>query len=430
MWVKSCSLYNAIKTRLGAKTAACYNARLNKSEAYTNVEHRDCIIIGGGAAGLMCAATAAARGRSTLVLDHANMLGKKILMSGGGRCNFTNYYIEANNYLSQNPHFCKSALSRFSQWDFIALVDKHQLAYHEKTQGQLFCDHKAKDILNILLQECEQAGAQLSPNCSIHSVTKNEYFELKTSQGNYRCDSLVIATGGLSIPTMGATGFGYDIARQFGLQVSELQAALVPFTISDGYLDICKALAGVSLKATVSCGKHSFTDQLLFTHRGLSGPAILQISNYWHVGDNISIDFLPGFDLNEQLKTWRSQAQKSELKNLLSKLEQHDLAKNFINLWLNEQANLRPCDLSDAQIEQLGERLHKLIIKPSGTEGWRTAEVTRGGIDTNEISSKTFAAKKVEGLYFIGEVLDVTGWLGGFNFQWAWASGWCAGQYV
>ncbi|WP_370979387.1 NAD(P)/FAD-dependent oxidoreductase [Agaribacterium sp. ZY112] len=394
------------------------------------MKHYDCIIIGGGAAGLMCAATAAARGKSTLVLDHSNKVGKKILMSGGGRCNFTNYYIEPTNYLSANKHFCKSALSRFTQWDFIALVDKHGLAYHEKTQGQLFCDNKASDILTILLNECEQAGAEIQTHCEISKVEKNELYELQSSQGPFSCTSLVVATGGLSIPTMGATGFGYELARQFGLQVSELQAGLVPFTISDKNLDSCKALAGVSLQALIECNNQSFNDKLLFTHRGISGPAVLQISSYWRSGDELRIDLLPGLDLEEQLKTWRQQGQKGELKNLLSKLDELDLAKSFIQQWLQEDAELRPCDMNDEKIQRVCHALKNWCFKPSGTEGWRTAEVTLGGIDTNEVSSKTFEAKNVDGLYFIGEVLDVTGWLGGFNFQWAWASGWCAGQYV
>ena len=392
--------------------------------------YRDVIIIGGGAAGLMCAATAARRGRSTLVLDHANKVGKKILMSGGGRCNFTNYYVEAQNYISQNPHFCKSALSRYTQWDFIALVDKHNLKYHEKTQGQLFCDHKAKDILTILLSECDDAGAAIHTNCQINSVTKSEHYCIKTSEGEYRCDSLVIATGGLSIPTMGATGFGYEIAKQFGLALTSCEPSLVPFTISDRNLATFKELAGVSLTTSINCLGQSFTDQLLFTHRGLSGPAILQITNYWSLGDPITIDFVPGIDIQKAIKEWRSQGVIAELKSLLTKISDIELPKNFINLWLGDLGSIRAADVSDSKIKIISKKLNNFTIKPSGTEGWRTAEVTRGGVITDNISSKTFEAKNTPGLYFIGEVLDVTGWLGGFNFQWAWASGYCAGQYV
>ncbi len=383
----------------------------------------------------MCAASAAARGRSTLVVDHSNKVGKKILMSGGGRCNFTNYFVEPQNYISANPHFCKSALSRFTQWDFIALVDKHGLAYHEKSQGQLFCDNKASDILNILLSECEQHGAVIQTHCDIHSIDKqsidkHEHFELKTSQGQFSCDSLVVATGGLSIPTMGASPKGYQIAEQFGLQVSDKRAALVPFTLSNRWLDICKQLAGVSVDVVVENQRQSFKEALLFTHRGLSGPAILQISSYWQEGESVKINFMPDTDVQNLLKSWRSEGQTAELKNLFKRLDKHSLAKNFLNLWLQGWANLKPADLSDQQINDISERLQSWSCKPSGTEGWRTAEVTLGGVLTDELSSKTFEAKKQPGLYFIGEVIDVTGWLGGFNFQWAWASGWCAGQYV
>jgi len=395
-----------------------------------DIKHRDVIVIGGGAAGLMCAATAAARGRSVSILDHANKIGKKILMSGGGRCNFTNYYVEPSNFISENPHFCKSALSRFTQWDFIGLVDKHELAYHEKTQGQLFCDHKAKDILAILVAECEQHDVKIETDCSISEIEKQDLYQLDTSKGRYSCESLVIATGGLSIPTMGATGFGYEVAKQFDLPVSPLQAALVPFTISDDTLAICKALSGVSLLTNVSCNDTHFNDQLLFTHRGLSGPAILQISSYWASGEAIHINFLPNTDLETLIKNWRQQSQKAELKTLLANDKHTALPKNFINLWLGEVASIRPCDISDTQITTICERLQAFSIKPAGTEGWRTAEVTLGGVKTDAVSSKTFEANNVEGLYFIGEVLDVTGWLGGFNFQWAWSSGYCAGQYV
>ena len=388
----------------------------------------DCIIIGGGAAGLMCAATAGYRGRKTLVLDHANKVGKKILMSGGGRCNFTNYFVEPDNYISTNPHFCKSALSRYTQYDFIELVSRYDLAYHEKTQGQLFCDNKAQDILNILLAECDKAQARVQTHTSIEQVEKTAAgFQLKTSQGQYQCESLIIATGGLSIPTMGATGFGYHLAEQFGLKVLEKQASLVPYTFSDKWLEKSKALAGVSMDVSITTEQRSFHDALLFTHRGISGPGVLQITNYWNLGDSVTVDFLPGQNLQTTLKTWREQGVKTELKNQLGQL----LPKRFVSEWLEGQIENKAVNqYSDKDIELIGALFQNWIFIPSGTEGYRTAEVTRGGVDTDEISSKTFEAKKVSGLYFIGEVLDVTGWLGGFNFQFAWASGWCAGQYV
>lgn len=388
----------------------------------------DCIIIGGGAAGLMCAATAGYRGRKTLVLDHANKVGKKILMSGGGRCNFTNYYVEPDNYISNNSHFCKSALSRYTQYDFIELVSRYDLAYHEKTQGQLFCDNKAQDILDILLSECEKAQAKVQTHTTIESIQKTDQgFILNTSQGQYSCESLVVATGGLSIPTMGATGFGYQIAKQFGLNVLEQQASLVPFTFSDKWLDKSKALAGVAIDVSIETEQCTFNDSLLFTHRGISGPAVLQITNYWNLGDAVTVNFLPGKDLTEQIKIWRSDGVKTELKNQLGQL----LPKRLVSEWLEGQIDNKPVNqYSDKEILLIVQLFQHWTLIPAGTEGYRTAEVTRGGVDTDEVSSKTFEAKTVSGLYFIGEVLDVTGWLGGFNFQFAWASGWCAGQCV
>lgn len=395
----------------------------------------DVVIIGAGAAGLMCAASTAARGRRVALLDHANKVGKKILMSGGGRCNFTNYYIEPANYLSANSHFCKSALARFNQWDFIALVEKYQLAYHEKTLGQLFCDNKAKDILNILLAECEQYGVDIVTQCDIEAVEKiaaNEYrYQIESSLGSWRCQSLVIATGGLSIPTMGATGLGYDIAKQFGLSIKPREAALVPFTFKGELLTLAQALAGVALPISIECRQQRFAEALLFTHKGISGPAVLQISNYWYPGDELIIDLLPSQSLSDLLRQWRDNGEKSGLTKLLG---QH-LPKRFIQAWFEFQqlsilleANV--AQLSNADIERISNCLHAWRCTPAGTEGYRTAEVTRGGVSTDEVSSKTFEAKKAPGLYFIGEVLDVTGWLGGFNFQWAWASGYCAAQAV
>nr|WP_086934753.1 NAD(P)/FAD-dependent oxidoreductase [Agarilytica rhodophyticola] len=390
--------------------------------------HVDCVILGGGAAGLMCAATAGYRGRNVLVLDHANKVGKKILMSGGGRCNFTNLNIDASNYLSDNLHFCKSALSRYTSSDFIELIDRYGLAYHEKTKGQLFCDNSSRDILNILLEECRNANVEIKTKCAVKAITQTDNgFLLISDMGKIRCQSLVVATGGLSIPTMGASGKGYEIAKQFNITCTATQASLVPFTLHDEWLKIASNLSGLSVDVEVSCGKQSFREALLFTHRGLSGPAILQISNYWHAGESVTIDFLPGDNISELLAQWRACGNKSELKNLLAKY----FPKRFAHTWLERHLVNKPVNqYYDDEIERLAQCFHRWQIIPPGTEGYRTAEVTRGGVDTNEVSSKTFEAKQVSGLYFIGEVLDVTGWLGGFNFQWAWASGYCAGQYV
>jgi len=394
----------------------------------SKVQQFDCVIIGGGAAGLMCAASAGYRGRKVIVIDHANKVGKKILMSGGGRCNFTNLDVNANNYISANPHFCKSALSRYTSDDFIALVERHGIDYHEKSKGQLFCDNKAKDILNMLLEECQYANVRIETHCSVDKVNKHEGgFLLNTSLGSISSESLVIATGGLSIPTMGASGIGYDIAKQFGLACTAKHAALVPFTLRDKWLDIAIELAGVSLNADVSCNTQTFREAILFTHKGLSGPAILQISNYWMPEDEIKINFLPDRDLVQELKAEREKGHNSEVRTFLASI----LPKRFAHTWLNMlEKNKSLSQLSDKDIEQIAQHFQQWQMVPRGTEGYRTAEVTRGGIDTQELSSKTFESKKISGLYFIGEVVDVTGWLGGFNFQWAWASGYCAGQCV
>lgn len=397
----------------------------------------DCIIIGAGASGLMCAASAGQRGRSVLVVDHANKVGKKILMSGGGRCNFTNYFVEAENYLSNNPHFCISALRRFSQHDFLALVHKHQLEYEEREHGQLFCRHSSRDILNILLKECQEVGVRIETRCKIEQIVqlegdKEPRFQLQTSTGPLACHSLVIATGGPSIPTLGASGFGYQIAEQFGLPVVPRQAALVPFTLKGELLARAQALSGIAVPVEVSCRGQHFREALLFTHKGFSGPAILQISNYWQVGDAIEINFLPGHALDELLIGWQQEGSKAELKTLLGR----HLPKRLVNAWLEESTATRAlaekpiAQLSKADIAALSTHFQHWRFVPAGTEGYKTAEVTRGGVDTDAISSKTFETKQVAGLYFIGEVLDVTGWLGGYNFQWAWASGYCAGQYV
>ncbi len=393
------------------------------------MKHVDVVIIGAGAAGLMCAIEAGKRGRKVLLVDHANKAGKKILMSGGGRCNFTNYSVEADNFLSHNQHFCKSALSRYSQWDFLAKVQQHQIAFQERDHGQLFCEHSAKDLLSMLLRECQEAGAHLQLNTHIESISQQDdgQFLLKTQKQTIQSQSLVVATGGLSIPKMGATPLGYQIAAQFGLKVQPTRAGLVPLTLQPEDKATFAALSGLSTHCTVSNQRQSFTENLLFTHRGLSGPVILQMSSYWREGEPLSVDFLPGTQLHEELTEARNSSGKVKLKNYLGKF----LPKQLI-------AALLPADLLDTSIAELSEQqlqtvnqqLHQWSIKPNGTEGYRTAEVTLGGVDCDQISSKTLEAKTVTGLYFVGEVLDVSGWLGGYNFQWAWASGWCAGQFV
>ncbi|KJK03777.1 membrane protein [Pseudomonas sp. 21] len=389
------------------------------------------IIIGAGAAGLMCAMSAAARGRQVLLIDHANKAGKKILMSGGGRCNFTNLYCEPANFLSHNPHFCKSALARFTQWDFIALVAKHSVPYHEKKLGQLFCDNKSSDILGLLLDECEQAGVDLRLDTSVSEIARLDEggYQLQTSLGLVRCESLVIATGGLSIPTLGATGFGYQIARQFGHSVLPTRAGLVPFTITDPQLKaLCTELSGTSVEdCRVSCNGQSFVENILFTHRGLSGPAILQISSYWQPGDTISIDLLPRIDLPVWLVEQQRERPNSELKTLLGELFTKKMAGLLAEQWFVSKPMKQ---YTPAELKAIAERLGDWQLVPAGTEGYRTAEVTLGGVDTHEVSSKTLESLKSPGLYFVGEVLDVTGHLGGFNFQWAWASGFAAAQFV
>lgn len=389
------------------------------------------IIIGAGAAGLMCAMSAAARGRQVLLIDHANKAGKKILMSGGGRCNFTNMYCEPANFLSHNPHFCKSALARFTQWDFIALVAKHGVPYHEKKLGQLFCDNKSSDILGLLLDECEQAGVDLRLDTSVSEIARLDEggYQLQTSLGLVRCESLVIATGGLSIPTLGATGFGYQIARQFGHSVLPTRAGLVPFTITDPQLKaLCTELSGTSVEdCRVSCNGQSFVENILFTHRGLSGPAILQISSYWQPGDTISIDLLPRIDLPVWLVEQQRERPNSELKTLLGELFTKKMAGLLAEQWFVSKPMKQ---YTPGELKSIAERLGDWQLVPAGTEGYRTAEVTLGGVDTREVSSKTLESLKSPGLYFVGEVLDVTGHLGGFNFQWAWASGYAAAQFV
>ncbi|WNW13052.1 NAD(P)/FAD-dependent oxidoreductase [Pseudomonas sp. DTU_2021_1001937_2_SI_NGA_ILE_001] len=388
----------------------------------------DVVIIGAGAAGLMCALTAAARGRRVMVIDHANKPGKKILMSGGGRCNFTNMYTEPANFLSQNPHFCKSALARYTQWDFIDLVLRNGVPYHEKKLGQLFCDNKSSDILQMLLDECDKAGASLHMDTSVQQIDKTDSgYRLQTTLGTLTCTSLVIATGGLSIPTLGATGFGYQVGQQFGHRLLPTRAGLVPFTITDQLKTLCGELSGTSVDCLVSCNDTSFRENILFTHRGLSGPAILQISSFWQAGDTVHINLLPDRDAHEWLKQQQAERPNSELKTLLGEIFTKKMATLLAEQWFTSKPMKQ---YTHAELASIAEKLADWQVVPAGTEGYRTAEVTLGGIDTREVSSKTMESLKSPGLYFIGEVLDVTGHLGGFNFQWAWASGYAAAQYV
>jgi predicted Rossmann fold flavoprotein len=392
------------------------------------MKETDVIIIGAGASGLMCAIEAGKRGRQVIVLDHANKAGKKILMSGGGRCNFTNYSIDSDNFISNNPHFCKSALSRYTQWDFLALIARYRIPYHERDHGQLFCDDSAKDILAMLLSECADAGVVVQLNTPIDTI---EYltnrFHLKTGKGDFSSQSLVVATGGLSMPKMGATPLGYKIAQQFGLNVLPTRAGLVPLTLQPDDKDKFSPLSGIAVPCVVSNERQSFCENVLFTHRGLSGQAVLQISSYWQSGEEVVINLLPQINLETELKSKRRQ----QLKNALKTILEGYLPKRLVSSLLpDELLAISLPDLSGRQIQQVVDQLHQWAIKPNGTEGYRTAEVTVGGVDCDALSSKTMESKKVPGLYFIGEVVDVTGWLGGYNFQWAWSSGWCAGQYA
>lgn len=388
----------------------------------------DVIIIGGGAAGLMCAITAGNRGRRVVVLEGANKIGKKILMSGGGRCNFTNLHCEPSRFVSDNPRFCISALSRYTQWDFIALVEKHGIAYHEKTAGQLFCDDSSKDIVAMLLKECEGAGVQVQTHCEIASVSVEDGFRIRSNKGSLVSQSLVVASGGLSIPKMGATGFGYQLARQFGHTVLDTRAGLVPFTFTGAMHELTGRLSGISTPATVSTGDVAFTEDILFTHRGLSGPAILQLSSYWSPGDEIHIDLLPGRDAVDVLLDAKQAQQKSLLRTVLGTVLPRALVGELQLLFWAELAETPLTEIADDTLTRIAKGLKHWTLKPAATEGYRTAEVTLGGVDTAELSSKTMESARQPGLYFIGEVVDVTGHLGGFNFQWAWSSGWAAGQ--
>jgi predicted Rossmann fold flavoprotein len=385
----------------------------------------DVVVIGGGAAGLMCAFVAGRRGRRVAVLEHNERVGRKIEISGGGRCNFTNTGTTANNFLSSNPHFAKSALARYTPADFVALVERHRIRYHEKKLGQLFCDGSSRQIIEMLLAECDAAGVEIKTGCRVNAVERGERFSLKTSRGGFESDALVVATGGLSIPKLGATDFGYRLARQFGLTVVRPEPALVPLTLAPQDLKAFQPLSGISVPSVVRAGAAEFAENILVTHRGLSGPAVLQISSYWSRGEEVSIDLLPGADARTLLADKRRSG--AELSNALGGL----LPKRFAQVWCELFAPTRPLrTYTDAELEGVAARLHDWRVTPAGTEGFQKAEVTRGGVHPDELSSKTLEARRVPGLYFVGEVVDVTGHLGGYNFQWAWASGHAAGQHV
>ncbi len=390
----------------------------------------DVIVIGGGAAGLMSAIVAGNRGRRVLVLEGSNKIGKKILMSGGGRCNFTNIHCSADNFISANPKFCISALSRYTPEDFTKLVAKHNIPFHEKTAGQLFCDHSSRDILSMLTDECEQVDVSLITHCDVASVNHDQRFIVETNCGKFSSPSLIVATGGLSIPKMGASDFGYRIARQFGLTIRETRAGLVPFTFTGALQELTSRLSGVSLKVDLRSSKKTFSDDILFTHRGMSGPAALQLSSYWSPGSSIEVDLLPNLDLAAFLRDAKSSQAKSHVRTVLSELLPRALVLELQQLvWLHEAE--RPlAEIGDETLRQIGGRLNAWLLRPSGTEGYRTAEVTVGGVDTGELSSRTMECRRHRGLYFVGELVDVTGQLGGFNFQWAWASAQAAGMAV
>ena len=387
----------------------------------------DVLVIGGGAAGLMCAITAGRRGLRVLVVEHANRVGKKILMSGGGRCNFTNTGTAPANYLSANPHFCKSALARYTPWHFIELVERHGIAYHEKELGQLFCDVSSKLIVAMLLAECAAAGVRVETSCPIERVAYGEGFHLHTARGDFSAPSLVVACGGLSIPSMGATGFGYELARQFGHAVLPTRAGLVPLTLSGRHQERLADLSGVALPVVATSNGQSFENFMLVTHRGISGPAILQVSSYWQPGDDLRLDLLPGVDALALLQRMRDERPAAELRTVLGELLPRRFAQRLCVHWLPN----RPMrQLDDRHLRDVADVLQAWPLVASGTEGYRTAEVTLGGVDTDGLSSSTMQSRHVSGLHFIGEVVDVTGWLGGYNFQWAWASGHAAGMAV
>lgn len=395
----------------------------------------DVIIIGAGASGLLCAITAGQRGQRVLVLDSSNKPGKKILMSGGGRCNFTNLNIEPEYFLSSNPHFCKSALSRYTQWDFISLVEKYAIAYEERKHGQLFCKGSAKEILAMLIKECELAAVEIKTHCEVETITASEHnadkhYILNTNLGKFSANSLVIASGGLSIPKMGASNFAYKVAEQFNIPVISTCAGLVPFTFSDSVKAICERLSGVSQEVILATADKQFQESILFTHRGLSGPAALQLSSYWRPGQSIQINLFPNEDITSLLVKNKHDNPKMLIRNFLSHYLVKKLVLELQGLFWADENDKRMTDFSDKRLKQIAEKLCAWEIKPSGTEGYRTAEVTMGGVDTNYLSSQTMEAKGQTGLYFIGEAVDVSGHLGGYNFQWAWSSGYVAGLVV
>jgi predicted Rossmann fold flavoprotein len=394
----------------------------------------DVIILGAGAAGLMCALTAARRGHSVLVLEKSNKVGKKILMSGGGRCNFTNLYIEPECFISQNPHYCKSALSRYSQWDFIDLVKQHQIPYHEKTLGQLFCDDSSKQILDMLLSECDTARVDVKVLADISSVTRHPDFRLigtiQHSAVTFECESLVVACGGLSIPKLGGSDYGYKLAEQFGHRILPPRPGLVPFTFTDSFKLLSEKLSGISVAACVRVDKQSFDENILFSHRGLSGPAVLQISSYWQEGETVEINILPTHDVADLLLTGKLNQPGLLLRNMLAQYLPRKLVLELEQLWWPDIKNKPIVEIGDWQLNTIAEQFKSWQLKPAGTEGYRTAEVTLGGVDTNQLSSRTMMSKKIDKLFFIGEVVDVSGHLGGFNFQWAWSSGNAAGSHI
>ncbi len=391
------------------------------------MEAFDVVIVGAGAAGLMCAMTAGQRGRRVLLIEHSDRAGAKILISGGGRCNFTNLEAAPDRFISANPHFCKSALSRYGQRDFIAMVERHHIPYHEKTLGQLFCDGSARAILAMLTAECDAAGVYLRLGHSVTAISRAGRFRIETNRGGFIAPALVIATGGLSIPKLGATGFAYDIARRFDLAVIEPRPGLVPLRVAGETLSLIQPLAGVSVDAIVSCGRQSFRENILFTHRGLSGPAILQISSYWCEGDTLSLDLAPTLEVERFLKDRKRARPKAELKTVLAEILPARLAHAIAEAAAAEGPI---ANLPDRGLSAVALRLKRWQVRPTESEGWPKAEVTVGGVDTAGLSSKTMEARNVPGLYIIGEAVDVTGWLGGYNFQWAWSSGWCAAQAV
>jgi predicted Rossmann fold flavoprotein len=392
------------------------------------VKQYDVVVLGGGAAGLMCAIAAGKRGRRVAVLEGSNKIGKKILMSGGGRCNFTNLYCEPRRFISANPSFCISALSRYTQQDFIALVDKHDIAYHEKGHGELFCNQSSKQILTMLVNECAQVNVDIFTSCKITSVDREAQFNVQCSVGAFRAQSLVVATGGLSIPKMGASDFGYRLARQFGLRVEPTRAGLVPFTFTGATQQLAERLTGISLGATLSTAGEAFTENILFTHRGLSGPAALQLSSYWHPGSAVKLDLFPRDDAASLLLKAKAAQPKALARTVLADWLPRALVVELQALFWPTESEKPLAEIPDAALRRVGTQLQQWQVKPAATEGYRTAEVTLGGIDTTELSSKTMESKQLAGLYCIGEVVDVTGHLGGFNFQWAWSSGQAAGK--